>query len=225
MNSRQHFFRYIKDNETNPMFFMWMGYNFHDFEKRFKNPSGKYLCKTTIRHMAKHVLRFESSQGRISFQEAKDKIGNPDDNLSWVKSNIPFGLTFTDADRLENIKVYTVSLSKLFTESERFKQYLQVRNKLYENLKDLEEQNSAYRKRVFDRRSFPPKLKYLIFERDNFTCQICLRSKEKLIEADLHLEADHIIEWEDGGKTCYKNGQAVCSACNKAKHAAKKARI
>jgi hypothetical protein len=77
------------------------------------------------------------------------------------------------------------------------------------------------RSKEYKSRSFPPSLRILIFENDNYTCKICNKHKDKLPESE-HLEIDHIVEWEDGGKTSYNNGQTVCSSCNKGKHHAKK---
>jgi len=71
-------------------------------------------------------------------------------------------------------------------------------------------------------RTFPSSLRQAIFERDNFSCRLCGIHKDKAIEKGLHLEVDHIVEWEDGGKTTYLNGQTVCSDCNKGKHHYKK---
>lgn len=80
----------------------------------------------------------------------------------------------------------------------------------------------SYRRIVYSSRNFPPKLKAVIFDRDSYTCQLCGRNLDTLISKGLHLECDHIRAWEDGGKTSYKNGQTLCSECNKAKHAAKR---
>jgi 5-methylcytosine-specific restriction endonuclease McrA len=79
----------------------------------------------------------------------------------------------------------------------------------------------SYRRIVYSSRQFPPKLKAVIFDRDSYTCQLCGRNLDTLKSMGLHLECDHIRAWEDGGRTSYKNGQTLCSECNKAKHAAK----
>lgn len=76
--------------------------------------------------------------------------------------------------------------------------------------------------RIYVSRTFPDKLRQIIFERDNYTCQVCLRDRAALIPVNLHLEVDHILAWEDGGKTEYTNGQTICSQCNKGKHSAKR---
>jgi len=71
-------------------------------------------------------------------------------------------------------------------------------------------------------RLFPKTLRAIIFERDNYTCQVCLKTREVLLKEGLHLQCDHIVAWEDGGDTCYDNGQTLCSGCNKSKHHSKK---
>lgn len=75
--------------------------------------------------------------------------------------------------------------------------------------------------RVYNSRCFPESLKLLIFEKDGYRCKCCGKHKDKLTKKQ-HLEVDHIVAWVDGGKTTYKNGQTLCSSCNKAKHHIKK---
>lgn len=85
----------------------------------------------------------------------------------------------------------------------------------------LRQRIDDFRGRVFASRTFPAALKAIIFERDNYTCKLCLRGRDELQKAGLHLECDHIKEWEDGGLTTYENGQTICSGCNKGKHHSK----
>lgn len=87
---------------------------------------------------------------------------------------------------------------------------------------ELKTEILKYQNRTFDSRNFPAKLKQIIFQRDNYTCCICGRRRDDLIRANLHLEIDHITPWLDGGKTCYENGQTLCSECNKGKHHARR---
>jgi len=79
-----------------------------------------------------------------------------------------------------------------------------------------------YHNKCFSSRSFPPTLKALILNRDNYSCKLCGRHSGILFPLGLYLEVDHITEWEDGGITELSNGQTVCSECNKGKHHAKK---
>lgn len=85
----------------------------------------------------------------------------------------------------------------------------------------LRERIKQFRGRVYASRTFPVTLKAIIFERDNYTCRLCLRDRVQLQQAGLHLQCDHILAWEDGGLTTYDNGQTVCNGCNTAKHHAK----
>lgn len=102
-------------------------------------------------------------------------------------------------------------------------QWKKLKNDLLKvsRLEAIRERNH-WKRIIYSSRQYPPKLRHLIFYRDNYTCQICGRTKQQLIRENLHLEVDHIQEWEDGGETCYENGQTVCSECNKGKHFAKK---
>lgn len=78
-----------------------------------------------------------------------------------------------------------------------------------------------FKDKIYNQRSFPSSLRHYIYQRDNFTCQICGKHKSQLPKK-IHLEVDHIIAWQDGGQTTLSNGQTVCSDCNKGKHHAKK---
>jgi len=87
--------------------------------------------------------------------------------------------------------------------------------------KEILSEIGLLKQKVYSQRGFPLKLRVLIFQRDKYTCKICGKHKDNL-KKNIHLEIDHIIEWEDGGETTYFNGQTVCSECNKGKHHAKK---
>jgi 5-methylcytosine-specific restriction endonuclease McrA len=77
------------------------------------------------------------------------------------------------------------------------------------------------RNKIYLSRCFPSRLRLIIFERDKYRCQICLRHRETLLRLGRHLEVDHILAFVDGGKTTYSNGITVCDECNIAKHHAK----
>ena len=91
---------------------------------------------------------------------------------------------------------------------------------LSENKKDFE-MNLIRKKEELDRiknceqgRLFSGRLRQMIFERDNYKCVLC----GKGVSDGVSIEVDHIIEWVDGGRTIYDNGQTLCSDCNKGKH-------
>jgi 5-methylcytosine-specific restriction endonuclease McrA len=85
----------------------------------------------------------------------------------------------------------------------------------------LAAQIALLRDKIYVSRCFPSRLRFIIFERDKYRCQICLRNKETLAGLGRHLEVDHISPFIDGGKTTYSNGMTVCNECNIAKHHAK----
>ncbi len=60
------------------------------------------------------------------------------------------------------------------------------------------------------------KLRYMVFERDNYTCQACGRSPKK---DGVILSPDHIVPVQWGGETTLDNLQALCRKCNEGKQA------
>lgn len=76
---------------------------------------------------------------------------------------------------------------------------------------------SAERKPVVAKRgSISKKLRYLVFERDNYTCQACGRTPAK---DGVTLSPDHVVPVEWGGETSLENLQALCRECNEGKQA------
>lgn len=64
------------------------------------------------------------------------------------------------------------------------------------------------------RKSLSHKHRYMIFERDNFTCQYCGRKAP-----DVQLEADHIVPVSKGGSNKPENLITACWECNRGKRA------
>lgn len=56
------------------------------------------------------------------------------------------------------------------------------------------------------------RLRFKVFQRDNFKCCICGASPAKDPAVELHV--DHIIPWSKGGETTIENLQTLCSKCN-----------
>jgi len=68
-------------------------------------------------------------------------------------------------------------------------------------------------------------LRWAVYERDNYTCQICGDSVKKpdgyMGERSLFfpdgkriLELDHIVPFKHGGVLSYSNAQCLCNRCN-----------
>jgi len=70
-------------------------------------------------------------------------------------------------------------------------------------------------KKVRNRRvPISQKLRFEIFQKNNFTCQYCGRNKD---EDKIKLEIDHIIPIAEGGKDEYNNLITSCKDCNQGK--------
>jgi hypothetical protein len=59
-----------------------------------------------------------------------------------------------------------------------------------------------------------PRLRFLIFKRDNYRCQLCGRNAQQGIT----LEIDHKIPRSKGGKSTKENLWVLCFTCNRGKH-------
>lgn len=76
---------------------------------------------------------------------------------------------------------------------------------------------SLERKPVSAKRGYiSKKLRFLVFERDNYTCQACGRTPK---DDGVKLSPDHIIPVDWGGDTTLDNLQALCRECNEGKQA------
>lgn len=56
------------------------------------------------------------------------------------------------------------------------------------------------------------RLRFKVFQRDNFKCNICGISPA--IDPRVILHVDHIFPWSKGGETVLENLQSLCSKCN-----------
>lgn len=99
-----------------------------------------------------------------------------------------------------------------------------VRNLIQQEGYDIERKKgkwiklkSLFRKPVVAKRgSISKRMRFAVFERDNYTCQGCGRT----IKNDgVKLCIDHIIPVNWGGETSFGNLQALCSECNEGKQA------
>lgn len=69
---------------------------------------------------------------------------------------------------------------------------------------------------VGKRGNISKKLRFLVFERDNYTCQACGKSPK---EDGVKLSPDHIVPVDWGGETTLENLQSLCRECNEGKQA------
>lgn len=71
--------------------------------------------------------------------------------------------------------------------------------------------NNGFQK-IAQRLSIPPEVKSYVFQRDDYQCQSCGKTKQEAI-----LEIDHIIPIAKGGFNDMSNLQTLCRTCNKQK--------
>lgn len=99
-----------------------------------------------------------------------------------------------------------------------------IRNLIQQEGYDIEnKRGSWYKLRSLEKKpiagkrgSISKKLRYLVFERDNYTCQACGRTPA---QDGVKLSPDHIIPVDWGGETTLDNLQALCRECNEGKQA------
>ncbi len=82
------------------------------------------------------------------------------------------------------------------------------RNKL-EKYELLDNGHNKFSAKPYKKDMISSEVRWLIWERDNFTCQKCGSRK--------NLTIDHIIPESKGGKTEIKNLQTLCRPCNSKK--------
>lgn len=136
------------------------------------------------------------------------------DGLTRCTAKLYVGLLASGGPDLRQVSVPKYFLGALERLNERRQNFDELQIQKLAEIRSLQ-------KKVYSSRIFPARLRAIIFERDNHTCQNCLRDRETLAKAGRHLEVDHIVPWIDGGLTTYSNGRTLCSECNIGRHHAK----
>ena len=132
----------------------------------------------------------------------------PEVNLFDSEYALPFakGLASTDGeyDSLRVSEKFINQKNKHYSECAEYAKVLFEKN--FEGKKSI---------RTLKKRRAPisSKLRFEIFQRDDFTCQYCNRTKDDGIK----LEIDHIVPIENGGKDDYDNLITSCTTCNNGK--------
>ncbi|MEM3714671.1 MAG: HNH endonuclease [Nitrososphaeria archaeon] len=79
-------------------------------------------------------------------------------------------------------------------------------------INELLGQSRIPRMHLTKRKTLSPKVRYLVFQRDQFKCRICGRTAK-----ETKLEVDHIIPVSKGGTDTLDNLQTLCVDCNRGK--------
>ena len=157
-------------------------------------------------------------KGRFRFENLLYYREDKQDKLDKIKARVYVGFEEQSGCFIAQYADVKISISYL----EKLDNFNDKREAIDRENLELSYRIALFKNKIYASRFFPQKLKQVIFQRDNYSCQLCGKHRELLISEGLHLEVDHIIECEDGGQTTYSNGQTLCSACNKGKHHAKK---
>ena len=96
-------------------------------------------------------------------------------------------------------------INEKVSQTKKFK--ADLKKSVFDNVDDVEDESEdlsiSQIKQIEGGRFFKGALRQAILKRDGYRCVLCGKSP-----ADgVRLEIDHIIEFEDGGKTTYDNGQ------------------
>ena len=86
----------------------------------------------------------------------------------------------------------------------------EVKEAYHEMIQIEKKRNSEAARRRAERAKVTPSLRYKVFSRDHFRCQICGASQEDGVT----LHVDHIIPVSKGGKTEMSNLRTLCDMCN-----------
>lgn len=164
-----------------------------------------------------HVARCGYQWRFASFNRLRP-YPSPPDGLERVASRLYIGLLQQPSGgfipEYRDVTVARFFLDKLTELNARRQAADEARIRLVQKI-------AAYRSKVYASRTFPPTLRALIFERDEYRCQNCIKDRSTLAGLGLHLTVDHKVADIDGGKTTYDNGETLCSECNIAKHHSK----
>jgi len=137
-------------------------------------------------------------QARWTFLEFRQYRKHCADNMNRVSAELYIGLEQLSPARLL-AELRSVSVPIYFLE--RLRQLNLEREERDRTEAKLTAQIEELRNKVYFSRRFPSRLRYIIFERDKYCCQKCLRGRDKLLSLGLHLEVDHILSFIDRGKT------------------------
>lgn len=107
---------------------------------------------------------------------------------------------------LEEINSYPEIVGILRKDLTQTREDFEIEKKKYEDFKSKNDAEKAYCKK-----NIPEKIRWAIWNRDNFTCQNCGSRKR--------LTIDHIYPESKGGKIEPSNLQTLCKSCNSKKGA------
>ena len=180
---------------------------------------GNYHSSTLIKHGKtwNKILEMAGLKANLNRNFSNEEMIEEIERI-WIK----LGRQPTSTDIKKGISKYSLqSYSRRFGgwrgALESFVNYINANTENIENQKELtlkeqekpvEDSNCHH----ITNRDVNLRLRFKVFQRDNFKCCICGASPAKNPDVELHV--DHIIPWSKGGETVLENLQTLCSKCN-----------
>lgn len=164
----------------------------------------------TCEYLTNCYSRFSLKKKHQGLSHAEEVCVN-DTSFRKIKSRLYIGINAFNSPEYRPVKISEFFAKKLESINS---------NRLADDLRVAEfvKRRTEVIDKVYASRTFRGQLRELIFQRDGYRCMACGRNKATLFPLGLYLEVDHIKPFVDGGETSYRNGQTLCSECNKAKH-------
>ena len=176
---------------------------------------GKYDCSTFLRRFETWNKSLEKVNIPLSQQYwSKEDLFENIEN-AWVKKGSQPRRSDMNDKRLSRISsgAYLRKFGKWSDALKSFVEYINAEdNKDSDNPIEKEEKTSNNH---LTKRDVNLRLRFKVFQRDNFKCCICGASPATDSTVQLHI--DHIIPWSKGGETVIDNLQTLCSKCNTGK--------
>lgn len=130
----------------------------------------------------------------------------------WIQKGCQPSRRDMDNKNLSNISsgAYLRKYGKWSDALKAFVEYINADEISYIGNSELLE--NKHRDNHVTKRDVNLRLRFKVFQRDNFKCRFCGASPAT--DSSIQLHVDHIIPWSKGGETVIENLQTLCSNCN-----------
>jgi hypothetical protein len=167
---------------------------------------GEFIINSFIKYIkSKYPVKYDPNQKNINFSASLDTKRA----LRNRKAEREFENRRTQRDDLNDIEMRFSKLSSVKSEQNLLRK--DEEPKVFENFNQVNDVNEHSNQRI---RNVSKSIRINVFERDNYTCQICGRNVK---EDNVKLEIDHIIPVSKGGSDDISNLQTLCFDCNRGK--------
>lgn len=152
-----------------------------------------------------------------------DANGHKIEGKTWVKGHLRW-LSLPERPKKVLLKS-KVSLARVIAASEQLcksvsnESLSETTDSIVSTNHSLDVFTEVSRKETYlERRKLTTKLRFRIFDRDNYRCMMC--GADAATDSSVRLDVDHVVPISKGGKTIPENLRTLCSRCNNGKGAA-----